>query len=704
MSPAAELAALGLPLALGRALPLRWAGEDKHLPTARTAPEPDPGTEAALAAARAAFAAVFTGTAEPSVEDVPSVPGAFLVRGAFTEEEARRLSTAVRAAHGGRAPRVAEERRRDSQHHRAVHVEPGDLEILARRLRPLLPHQAGPRCSAALEEPGKEVSTFLRCYRYLPGDLSRPHWDRSYCLCELTPNVLSSFSAFSLLLYANDDCEGGHTTFFEPEASLPASNKKLTPQCDRESLRVAAAIRPRAGDALVFPHGLHPGCHPSPLHEGSEVLSGEKLLVRTDIMNYHGAYGQVQDMAEGPLPSAPLIPAAQGEDGRDDESSPIEVSPSATREDPGNCPKPSRWNPLPKHCAKFCGAVDGDEDDATLSDDEAEDGEASEEELVSRPQPTFVPGKIKVMQRRQAEGEEVPKSSGDESEPTAAKIDPSRLPLEERERYYLQARARIFGESGKAPETPEVDAEDAPVVEDPQTDSLLDSKPPRRITAGCPTPPRHPWLPELRQSRVTRDSFPLPPRLLVEVRATPGGAAVAIFVDGKVHPNLTVVRQPGPQQNTQQNQQQQPQSSMQQQAMQQQALQQQALQQQALQQQALQQQALQQQVLQQQAMQQQAMQQQAMQQQALQQQAMQQAMQQLLLQQQSMQQQAMQQPVPQDPNSAGGPQRPQRGGPGGQEQTQQEMFQQRLQMVSAMFPNQQDRSDPPNIGNPRIAL
>jgi len=123
----------------------------------------------------------------------------------------------------------------------------------------------------------------------------------------------------------------------------------------------------------------------------------------------------VKDMVEGPLPSAGLIPAAQGEDGHDDESSPIEVSPSATRED-------------------------GDEDDATLSDDEAEDGGDSEEELVSRPQPTFVPGKIKVMQRRQAEGEEVPKSSGDESEPTAAKIDPSRLPLEERERYYLQAR------------------------------------------------------------------------------------------------------------------------------------------------------------------------------------------------------------------------------------------------------------------------
>jgi len=411
-----------------------------------------------------------------------------------------------------------------------------------------------------------------------------------------------------------------------------------------------------------------------------------------------------KDMAEGPLPSAPLIPAAQGEDGRDDESSPIEVSPSATRED-------------------------GDEDDATLSDDEAEDGEASEEELVSRPQPTFVPGKIKVMQRRQAEGEEVPKSSGDESEPTAAKIDPSRLPLEERERYYLQARARIFGESGKAPETPEVDAEDAPVVEDPQTvqrraarelklaqERINDLKDPAYSRAIYP---RFGYAMKGKGRGMQGfiagfQAAPTDYRGMSDPSQAPlASRAAAVEGNQGQFPSSSAAsgggqsntwRQPGPQQNTQQNQQQQPQSSMQQQAMQQQALQQQALQQQALQQQALQQQALQQQVLQQQAMQQQAMQQQAMQQQALQQQAMQQAMQQLLLQQQSMQQQAMQQPVPQDPNSAGGPQRPQRGGPGGQEQTQQEMFQQRLQMVSAMFPNQQDRSDPPNIGNPRIAL
>ena len=41
---------------------------------------------------------------------------------------------------------------------------------------------------------------------------------------------------------------------------------------------------PRRGDILVFPHGKFPGCHPDPLHEGSRITRGEKLLIRTDLV------------------------------------------------------------------------------------------------------------------------------------------------------------------------------------------------------------------------------------------------------------------------------------------------------------------------------------------------------------------------------------------------------------------------------------
>jgi len=103
-------------------------------------------------------------------------------------------------------------------------------------------------------------------------------------MCEHVKNQLSSFSACSLLMYLNDSMDGGETTFFEPDASMPMSRNRLTPLCDYDSLVVAARVAPRKGDILIFPHGLHKGAHPSPLHEGSVIRSGEKLLIRTDVM------------------------------------------------------------------------------------------------------------------------------------------------------------------------------------------------------------------------------------------------------------------------------------------------------------------------------------------------------------------------------------------------------------------------------------
>merc|ERR1712118_644179 len=179
---------------------------------------------------------------------------------------------------------LPDESRRDSQHHRAVHVSPVALAPLAERIRSFLPDTAGPGSAAKLETPGREISTFLRCYYYQPGDSSSPHWDKSFCKCEHVKNQLSSFSAYSLLMYLNDSMDGGETTFFEPDVSIPMSRNRLTPLCDKESLTIAARVSPRKGDILIFPHGMHKGAHPSPLHEGSVIRNGEKLLVRTDVM------------------------------------------------------------------------------------------------------------------------------------------------------------------------------------------------------------------------------------------------------------------------------------------------------------------------------------------------------------------------------------------------------------------------------------
>lgn len=129
-----------------------------------------------------------------------------------------------------------------------------------------------------------------RCYRYRPGDFSAPHYDRSFT--EHAPadtetggraGRLVSLSAFSLLLYLSDGYVGGETTFFEAEEGVGRSRRKLTPAVGAR-LVPSARVRGGPGDALLFPHGLHAGCHPDPLHEGSVVTDGEKVIIRTDIV------------------------------------------------------------------------------------------------------------------------------------------------------------------------------------------------------------------------------------------------------------------------------------------------------------------------------------------------------------------------------------------------------------------------------------
>lgn len=91
----------------------------------------------------------------------------------------------------------------------------------------------------------------LRLYRYGPGERHGAHWDT---VVELDDDVRSKLT---LVFYLNDDFTGGETLF---------------PELDR-------CIVPRRGRALLFQHRV--------LHEASGVTSGEKLVLRTDVL-YRG--------------------------------------------------------------------------------------------------------------------------------------------------------------------------------------------------------------------------------------------------------------------------------------------------------------------------------------------------------------------------------------------------------------------------------
>ena len=67
----------------------------------------------------------------------------------------------------------------------------------------------------------------------------------------------SEASALSLLVFLNDDFEGGQTRFHLEDGEI-------------------IDVEPLAGQALVFEHDV--------MHEGRPIISGEKYLLRTDVM------------------------------------------------------------------------------------------------------------------------------------------------------------------------------------------------------------------------------------------------------------------------------------------------------------------------------------------------------------------------------------------------------------------------------------
>jgi prolyl 4-hydroxylase len=87
----------------------------------------------------------------------------------------------------------------------------------------------------------------FRTYRYVPGQRFKWHMDGAYDDGQGTRSILT------FMVYLNEGYEGGETKF------------RFT------------SITPREGLALVFDH--------EQIHEGGEVLSGTKYVIRTDVLS-----------------------------------------------------------------------------------------------------------------------------------------------------------------------------------------------------------------------------------------------------------------------------------------------------------------------------------------------------------------------------------------------------------------------------------
>lgn len=91
------------------------------------------------------------------------------------------------------------------------------------------------------------LNEMFRVYKYSKGQRFKMHQDGSFQRNEQESSLLS------FLMYLNDDFAGGETEF-----------------------RNIANVTPKKGMGLIFSHHIR--------HEGKEVLSGTKYVLRTDIM------------------------------------------------------------------------------------------------------------------------------------------------------------------------------------------------------------------------------------------------------------------------------------------------------------------------------------------------------------------------------------------------------------------------------------
>jgi hypothetical protein len=127
-------------------------------------------------------------------------------------------------------------------------------------------HRAEPMLPAVIDGHGLVgFNERWRFYRYGPGQTFKPHRDGSYMRLKSWEE-----SQMTFMIYLNGGMTGGETRFF-------ADMGQVFRQCPYLS------VRPKEGMALVFLHSIW--------HEGAVVHSGQKHVLRTDVM-----YGSSSNM------------------------------------------------------------------------------------------------------------------------------------------------------------------------------------------------------------------------------------------------------------------------------------------------------------------------------------------------------------------------------------------------------------------------
>merc|ERR1712232_498847 len=107
----------------------------------------------------------------------------------------------------------------------------------------------------------------VRFCRYNPGDFFRRHCDACFCRSE------DEQSLFTCMFYLDGGLDGGATRFLRIGGTAPKSDCYQLAQDDE----VLASVAPEPGLCILF---FQPGL----MHEGEDLHSGVKHILRTDMM------------------------------------------------------------------------------------------------------------------------------------------------------------------------------------------------------------------------------------------------------------------------------------------------------------------------------------------------------------------------------------------------------------------------------------